>query len=87
MLNKEMLLNKMKLNLFAGVNFNHTSKTINMSDKDGDAIAKFKVKAHNYFVGGIDFKLNDTFGLKTTYKNNLSKSKDNQVNLGINMNI
>lgn len=87
MLNKEMLLNKMKLNLFAGVNFNHTNKTINMSDKDGDAIAKFKVKTHNYFVGGIDFKLNDTFGLKTTYKNNLSKSKDNQVNLGINMNI
>ena len=87
MLNKEMLLNKMKLNLFAGVNFNHTNKTINMSDKDGDAIAKFKVKAHNYFVGGIDFKLNDTFGLKTTYKNNLSKSKDNQINLGINMNI
>ena len=87
MLNKEMLLNKMKLNLFAGVNFNHTNKTINMSDKDGDAIAKFKVKTHNYFVGGIDFKLNDTFGLKTTYKNNLSKSKDNQINLGINMNI
>lgn len=87
MLNKEMLLNKMKLNLFAGVNFNHTNKTINMSDKDGDAIAKFKVKTHNYFVGGIDFRLNDTFGLKTTYKNNLSKSKDNQINLGINMNI
>lgn len=88
LLNKEFsFLDDMKLNLFAGTNFNFGNKTINMKEKNGDSIAKFKLKNYNYFVGGLDFKLNDKFGLKATYKNNLSKSKDNQVNLGINMNI
>lgn len=88
-LNQELykLLDNVKIDLFAGLNFNYTNKDIQLTDKNGDKTNKFKLKDYNYFNVGTKININDTFDIDLKYKGNLTVSHDNSANIGLNINL